>query len=77
LGRVPGRVLIGCGARLAVGAGLGVSLAVANLGDVRVTQLPLDPAPSPTFTSTPTALTDVAGYPLPGRTYYVSMDWSH
>jgi hypothetical protein len=56
---------------------MGVSLAVANLGDLRVVQLPLVPPPSPTFTSSPTALTDVAGFPLPGRSFYVSMDWSH
>jgi iron complex outermembrane receptor protein len=77
LGRVPGRVLIGAGARVEIAARVGVSIAVANLADVRVVQLPLSPAPSPSFTTTPTALADVAGYPLPGRSFYVSMDWSH
>ena len=77
LGVVPGRALIGAGVRVEVAARVGVALAVANLGDVRVVQVPLSPAPSPTFTSTPAPLTDVAGYPLPGRSFYVSLDWSH
>ncbi len=77
LGRVPGRVLIGAGARVEVVTRVGVAVAVENLADVRVVQLPLDPPPSPTFTSTPAALTDVAGFPLPGRSLYVSLDWSH
>jgi hypothetical protein len=42
-----------------------------------VQQLPLDPPPRPDFTATPTALADVAGFPLPGRTVYVSLDWSY
>jgi iron complex outermembrane receptor protein len=77
LGRVPGRVLLGAGARVAVAARVGVALAIANLTDLRIVELPLSPAPSPTFTTTPTALVDVAGYPLPGRSFYLSMDWSH
>jgi hypothetical protein len=54
-----------------------LALAVENLGDERIAYLPLVPPPSPTFTSTPTALADVAGFPLPGRTFYLSLDWSH
>ncbi|HTR50191.1 MAG TPA: TonB-dependent receptor [Kofleriaceae bacterium] len=77
LGRVPGRALVGAGARVEVAARVGLSLSVANALDLRVVQLPLVPPPSPTFTSTPTALTDVGGYPLPGRSFYLSMDWSH
>ena len=77
LGRVPGRALVGAGARVAVAARVGVALQVANALDVRVVQLPLVPPPSPSFTSAPVALGDVAGYPLPGRSFYVSMDWSH
>ena len=77
LGRVPGRALLGTGARIEIAAHVGISVSIANLTDLRVVQLPLSPPPSPTFTSTPSPLTDVAGYPLPGRSYYVSMDWSH
>jgi hypothetical protein len=45
--------------------------------DVRVQRLPLHPAPRPDLTSTPMALADVAGFPLPGRTAYLSLDWSY
>jgi hypothetical protein len=40
-------------------------------------QLPLDPPPSPELTQAPTALTDFAGYPLPGRSFYLTLDWTY
>jgi hypothetical protein len=70
LGRTPSRLLLGTGARVEVVRGLGVSLAVANLADARIATLPL-------ARPTPTPLTDVAGFPLPGRSFYVSLDWTH
>jgi vitamin B12 transporter len=77
LGRVPGRVLVGAGGRIEIAGGLAVALSVENLGDIRVTHLPLDPPPSPALTEAPTALTDVAGFPLPGRSFYLALDWTH
>ncbi len=77
LGRTPARLLIGTGARVEVIAHLGLSLSVANLADARIAHLPLDPAPSPSLTETPTPLTDVSGFPLPGRSFYLSVDWTH
>ncbi|HUS29705.1 MAG TPA: TonB-dependent receptor [Kofleriaceae bacterium] len=74
---VPARLLAGTGARIELAGGLAASLAVENLADTRVQQLPLDPPPRPDLTATPTALADVAGFPLPGRTVYVSLDWSY
>ncbi|HSD90718.1 MAG TPA: TonB-dependent receptor, partial [Kofleriaceae bacterium] len=74
---VPARLLAGTGARVEVGAGIAASLSIENLADTRIQQLPLDPPPRPDLTVTPTALADVAGFPLPGRTVYVSLDWSH
>lgn len=74
---VPARLLAGTGARVEIGGGAAVSLAVENLADARIEHLPLDPPPRPDLTSTPTALADVAGFPLPGRTFYVSFDWSY
>jgi len=76
LGRVPARVLVGAGAHVEIAARVAVAVAVENLLDTRVVQLPLDPPPSPTFTTTPTALADVAGFPLPGRSLYLTLDWS-
>jgi iron complex outermembrane receptor protein len=77
LGRVPARALIGAGARIELAGGLAAALSVANLADTRIVHLPLDPPPSPALTESPTALTDVAGFPLPGRSFYLSLDWSH
>jgi iron complex outermembrane receptor protein len=74
---VPGRALAGIGTRIELSGGLAASLAVENLADVRIQHLPLDPPPRPDLTETPTALADVAGFPLPGRTFYVSLDWSY
>lgn len=77
LGEVPARTLVGAGLRVALGGGVSMSLDVANLADVRVVDLPLVPPPSPELTSTPSPLTDVGGFPLPGRTFYLSLHWSH
>jgi iron complex outermembrane receptor protein len=77
LGRVPARWLLGAGARVEIAGGLGAALSIANLGDLRIVHLPLDPPPSPDLTQAPTALGDVAGFPLPGRSFYLSLDWSY
>jgi len=74
---VPARALAGTGVRVEIWAGFAVSLAIDNLSDERIQYLPLDPPPRPDFTATPTALADVAGFPLPGRTFYASLEWSH
>ena len=68
MGIVPGRGLVGAGARVGLGGGVALALDVANLGDVRVVQAPAEPR---------AALSDVAGFPLPGRTFYLSLDWTH
>lgn len=75
--RVPGRALLGAGLRVELIRGLRAALVVANLADTRVVQLPLDPPPSPSLTEAPTALTDVAGFPLPGRSFDLSLDWTY
>ncbi len=67
LGIIPGRALLGTGARVAIAGGVAVVLDVANLADTRVVT-GLGGIPEP--------LTDVAGFPLPGRTLYVSLDWT-
>lgn len=77
LGRVPSRLLVGAGTRVELAGGLAASLSVANLADTRVTNLPLDPPPSPSLTEAPTALTDIAGFPLPGRSFYLALDWTY
>lgn len=76
-GRVPARWLAGAGARAQIAGGLAASLAVANLRDTRIAHVPLEPPPSPSLTESPTPLTDVAGFPLPGRSLYFSLDWTY
>ena len=77
LQRVPARLLVGTGVRVAIAADVAVALAIENLADVRIEHLPLVPPPRPDLTEAPTALADVAGFPLPGRSFYLSLDWSH
>jgi hypothetical protein len=73
LGRTPRRLLVGTGARVEVIPHLGLAIAIANVADRRIAYLPLDPgAPR-----APTPLTDVSGFPLPGRSFYLSVDWTH
>jgi vitamin B12 transporter len=77
LQRVPARWLVGAGARAELAQGLSAAVAVENLADVRIAQLPLEHPPRPDLAQVPTALADVAGFPLPGRSIYVSLDWSY
>ena len=77
LGRVPARLLVGTGARVEIAGGFALAASIANLADTRVSRLPLDPPPSPALTDTPTPLTDLAGFPLPGRSFYLSLDWTY
>lgn len=72
--RVPARALIGAGARLEIAGGVALAVAVANLADTRIVTIPAD---RPIDAPTKTALADLAGFPLPGRSSYLSLDWTH
>jgi len=72
--RVPGRVLLGTGLRVELIRKLVVSLAVDNIADTRVVELSPQRAIDVPL---PMPLSDVAGFPLPGRSFYLSFDWSH
>lgn len=74
---IPARTLVGTGARVEVAGGVNASLVVENALDVRLQHLPLDPPPRPDLTSTTMPLADIAGFPLPGRTVYLTLDWSY
>jgi vitamin B12 transporter len=74
---IPARLLVGVGTRVEIVANVGVSFTIANLANVRTEQLALNPAPRPDLTSVATPLADYFGYPLPGRSYYLALDWSH
>lgn len=72
LQHVPARALVGAGLRCEVGGGAALALAVANLGDARIVTLPVEHAND---IPRPMALSDLAGYPLPGRSYYLTLEW--
>ncbi len=75
LDRVPDRALVGAGVMLELGAGLSAALDGKNLADQRVEDIPLDPPPRPDLTSAPAAVSDFFGYPLPGRAFYLTLQW--
>ena len=75
LQRVPGRALLSVGGKAGLTEALAVGLEVSNLLDARQAALPLDPAPRPDLATVPTAIADVAGFPLPGRAVYLSATW--
>ncbi len=73
---VPARLLVGTGASVELVPRLELSLEIKNLLDRQVEELPLEPPPRPDFTSTPVAIADLSGLPLPGRHLFVSLEWS-
>ncbi len=77
LALVPARWLYGAGVKLELGAGFTLSIEGKNLRDNRIELVPLDPAPRPDLARIPRAVSDVAGFPLPGRAVYLRLDWSH
>jgi iron complex outermembrane receptor protein len=72
--RVPARALVGAGVRVPIAGGVAAALAVSNLTGARVVTIPPD---RPIDAPAPTALADLAGFPLPGRSFYLSLDWTH
>lgn len=54
--------------------GLRVRLELSNLLDHRMAWVELQP-PLPNRTQTPQALADIAGHPLPGRAFFLSVHW--
>ena len=75
LSRVPPRALIGAGLKLEIAPRLLVAIEGKNLTGARVEDIPLDPAPRPDLTRTPRAVADFFGYPLPGRAFYLTLQW--
>jgi iron complex outermembrane receptor protein len=74
---IPPRSLVGAGVKLELGGGLLLGVEGKNLADLRVEQVALDPPPSPSLTSVPRAVADFGGYPLPGRAFYLTLEWTH
>jgi iron complex outermembrane receptor protein len=74
---LPARSLVGVGTKLSIYDDLLLGVEVKNAADLRSENVRLDPAPSDEFQETPKALSDVHGYPLPGRSFYLTLEWSH
>lgn len=74
LARAPRRGLVGAGVRSEIAAGFALSFTVVNLLDTRVVEIPAD---RPGDMPRPSALSDVAGFPLPGRAFTASVDWTY
>ncbi len=72
--RVPGRALYGLGLRSPLARSFALVATCENLLDTRVVELPAD---RPIDVPTPMALSDVAGFPLPGRSTYLTLEWTH
>jgi iron complex outermembrane receptor protein len=70
LNEVPGRRFIGAGVRLSPWAGLSLVAEVKNLLDHRVESV------GPAGREVPRAVADVLDFPLPGRAFYFTLDWS-
>lgn len=77
LNRLPARKLVGAGLKLEPVAGVLIGIEAKNLLDERVEMVELSPAPRPDLSSVPRAVADFFGYPLPGRAFYLSLDWSY
>jgi iron complex outermembrane receptor protein len=77
LRRVPARAFVGAGVKLEPMAGLLVGVEGKNLTDQRVETVELSPPPRPDLTSSPRAVTDFFGYPLPGRAIYATAEWAY
>lgn len=77
LAAVPRRVLVGAGAKVELHARVAVGVEVKNVLDDRIEQVPLDPPPRPDLTEVPRAISDLAGFPLPGRAFYARVDLTY
>ena len=75
LNSMPARFLVGTGVKAEVVPGVLASIEVKNLLNQRVETLQLSPAPSPSLAQIDRAVSDVLGYPLPGRAFYLQAEW--
>lgn len=75
LNQVPPRSLVGAGIKLELAPRLLLGVDGKNLTDARIETIELDPAPRPDLSRVPRAVTDYFGHPLPGRAFYLTLQW--
>ena len=76
LSELPARRFIGAGLKFEPMTGLLVGVEGKNLTDERIETIALDPPPRPDLAQIPRAVADFFGYPLPGRAFYFTMQWT-
>ncbi|MCP4447539.1 MAG: TonB-dependent receptor [Myxococcales bacterium] len=76
LSQVPGRLLLGTGLKFDIGTHMLLGVALKNILDRRVESIALDPAPRADLDTVPRAVSDFLGYPLPGRSFYLTLNAS-
>lgn len=78
---VPARALVGASVSIRLAASrrhvVDLALQGQNLADRRVERLSLASPPSPAFATVPRPIMDVAGYPLPGRSWLLGAVWHY
>ncbi len=72
---VPARRFFGTGIKLEPVPALLIGVEVKNIANNRVERITLEPPPRPDLTSSPKAVAEVFGYPLPGRAFYLTVSW--
>jgi iron complex outermembrane receptor protein len=75
LRRAPPRRFLGAGIKFELWSGFLLGVEARNLADQRVELEQLSSPPRPELTRVPRAVSDFAGYPLPGRALYVTLEW--
>ncbi len=73
---LPARALVGAGIKTTIYDEFLLGVEIKNAADLRSESVELDPPPSDDFKETRKALSDLYGYPLPGRSFYLTLQWS-
>ena len=76
LREVPSRRLLGMGAKVELPMRIFLGLEVRNMADQRTEQENLFPSPRPSLSRVSRAISDIGGYPLPGRAFFLRMEWN-
>ncbi len=74
LSLVPARFFVGAGLQAQMGSHWLLGFTAKNLLNQRVESIDLDPAPRPDLKTAPRAVADFLGYPLPGRSFYLTLN---
>ena len=77
LAPVPARHFFGVGLKFEPVRNILLGMEGKNLTNVQVETIALDPPPRPDLARVPRAVADFFGYPLPGRAFYLTVQWQH